>query len=126
MVTRTVDGIANLRAQFHNRLMHFGLDLFLEEDFSAFENLVDMRAQFACFGIDDGELFFDAEGKCVVLCAHGGAANLRQKQCAVIQCRSDLWWCSPSRMPKRKTVVRLCKIAERAPCHRRLQKIAPA
>src|SRR5262245_34300106 len=99
MCAGTANGIANLRAQFHDRLMHFGLDLLLEEDFSSFENFVNMRAQLARFRIDDGELLFDAESERVVFRAHGGAANLRQKHRSVIPIES-------------RSIVDLCQIAE--------------
>src|SRR5882724_10760113 len=72
MPSRPIDGIANLCAQFHHRLVHLGLDLLFENDFSAFENFVNVRPQLARFRIDDGELLFDAEGKRVILCAHRG------------------------------------------------------
>ncbi len=46
-----------------------------------------MRPQLACFRINDRKFLFDAESKCMILCAHGGAANLRQKSRAVIPSR---------------------------------------
>ena len=84
MGARIDNRLANFSAELHDRLVHLGLDLLLEEDFSAFENFVNVRPQLARFRIDDGELLFDAEGECVILYAHRGAANLRQKQPAVI------------------------------------------
>jgi hypothetical protein len=50
---------------------------------------VNMRTQLARFRIDDGKLLFDTESKRMILCAHGGAANLRQKSRAVIPSRVD-------------------------------------
>src|SRR4029077_15224500 len=73
MSARAVDRIANLRAQLHHRLVHLGLDLLLENDFSTLENFVNMRTQLARFRIDDGKLLFDTESKRMILCAHGGA-----------------------------------------------------
>ncbi len=84
MGTRVDDRLANFGAELNNRLMHLGLDLLFERNLPAFEDLLDVRPQLARFRIDDRELLFDAESKCVLLRAHGGAANVGQKQLAVI------------------------------------------
>src|SRR5206468_6987548 len=52
--------------------MHLGLDLLLECNLPALKNFLDVGAQLACFGIDDRELLFDPESKCVLLGVHGG------------------------------------------------------
>src|SRR5258705_11135397 len=110
MPARAIDGIANLRAQLHHRLVHLGLDLLLENDFSTFENFVNMRTQLARFRIDDGELLFDTQSQRMILCAHVGAANLRKKSRAVI----------PSRKVRQEKIVDLTRLRPAHSSSRRL------
>src|SRR5437867_3793742 len=70
MCARMLDGIANLRAEFDHRLVHLRFDLLFEHDFSALENLMNMRTQFARLWINDRELLFNAESECVFFGAH--------------------------------------------------------
>ena len=60
------DRLANLRAEFDDRLVHLRLDLFLKGDFAALENLLDMRTELTRLGIYDRELLLDPESKGVV------------------------------------------------------------
>src|SRR6516164_714256 len=69
---RTPDGIANFGAQLNDRLVHLRFDLLFERDFSAFENFVNVRTQFACLRVDNRELLFDSQSERVVLNAHRG------------------------------------------------------
>ena len=66
MRPRTADRVADFRAQLDDRLVHLRLDLLLEHDFSAFEDLVNMRPQLARRGIDDREFLFNTESKRVI------------------------------------------------------------
>src|SRR5436190_9494372 len=70
MLTGIANRLTNLRAKFDHRLVHLGLDLFLERDLAAFEDLVNMRSQFTRFRIDDGKLFFDPESVDVIFRDH--------------------------------------------------------
>ena len=72
MGTRIDNRLANFSAELNDRLVHLRLDLLFERNFPALENFLDVGAQLACFGIDDRELLFDPESKCVILYAHGG------------------------------------------------------
>src|SRR5678816_2167490 len=65
-----IDVAANFRAQLDHRLMHLGLDLLLEGNFAVLKNLVNVRAQLASFGIDDGKFFLDAKGEDMLFDAH--------------------------------------------------------
>ncbi len=62
-----VSGIAaNPGADFHNRLVHFRFDLFLQDHFTVGENLLDVRTQFARLGIDELQFFLDPESENVI------------------------------------------------------------
>jgi len=50
--------------------MHFRLDLLLERNFAAFENFVNVRAQFPRRRIDNGKFFLDTEGENMIFGAH--------------------------------------------------------
>src|SRR5947208_16979642 len=63
--------------------MHFRFDLLFEHDFSAFENLVNMRTQLARFRIDDGELLFDSKSERVVLHANDDGQEMFLKNNAL-------------------------------------------
>src|SRR4051812_22138497 len=52
---------ADARAHLNDRLMHLGLDAFLEKEPPLFEHLLDVRAQLARLRIDDLELLLDAD-----------------------------------------------------------------
>ena len=67
-----IDVTADFRAQLDDRLMHLGLDLFLERNFAVLQNFVNVRAQLARLGIDDGKFFLDAEGEDMIFDAHFG------------------------------------------------------
>ena len=84
MIARTTDGIANFGAQLNDRLVHLRLDLLFERDFSAFEDLVDMRTQFARLGIDDREFLFDSQSERVLFHAMRPVRNVPHKQRTVI------------------------------------------
>src|SRR5687768_12308713 len=64
------DRLANLRAELHDRLVHLGLDLLLQENFAALQDFLDVRPQLARLRIDDGKLLFDAERKGMVRGGH--------------------------------------------------------
>src|SRR5438270_5943367 len=81
---RMGDRRTNLCAQLDYRLMHLGLDLFLQQNFAAFEDFLNVRAQLARLRIDDGEFLFDAEGECVIRGGHARGMNLSQKIDVVI------------------------------------------
>ena len=66
-----IDVAANFRAQLNHRLMHLRLDLLLERKFAVLQNFMNVRAQLARLGIDDGEFFLDAEGEDMICGAHG-------------------------------------------------------
>src|SRR5688572_22002477 len=56
-----LDVVANARAYFHHRLDHLGFDLLAEQHLALFEDLRDMRAQFARGWVNDLEFLFDAQ-----------------------------------------------------------------
>ncbi len=56
---------ANRSPHFHHRLVHLGLDPFLQDQFALLDDLgVDVRPQVPSFGIDGLILFFDSEREC--------------------------------------------------------------
>src|SRR6266498_2180588 len=67
LLSRATRVMTDLRAKLHDRLMHLGLDLLLQDHFAASQKLLDMRAQLARFRINDLELFLDAEREDVIL-----------------------------------------------------------
>jgi hypothetical protein len=54
--------VADLRADLHDRLVQFRLDL-PHDDVISLENLRDVRLQFARLRVDDLVLFLDADGE---------------------------------------------------------------
>ena len=54
-----------LRADLDDRLVHLALDLIAERRRARREQLGDVRAQLPGLGIDDLELFLDADGEAV-------------------------------------------------------------
>src|SRR5215216_305680 len=56
-----LDVATNARAHFHHRLDHLGLDLLAQQHLAFFEDLRDMRAQFARLWINDLKFLFDAQ-----------------------------------------------------------------
>src|SRR5215212_1782255 len=60
-----LDIATNSRPYFHHRLDHLRLDLLAEQHLALFENLGDVRAQFARLRIDDLKLLLDAQCKFV-------------------------------------------------------------
>src|SRR5438046_10491711 len=60
------DVVTNFSAELDHRLVHLGLDLFLEKNFAAFENFLNVRPQLARLWIDNRELLFDTERISVV------------------------------------------------------------
>ena len=73
VLARIDNRLADFRAELDDRLVHLRLDLLFERDLAAFENLLDVRPQFARLRIDNRELLFDAESVGVVFLAHGGS-----------------------------------------------------
>src|SRR6266545_2035701 len=67
VIARAFDIVANLGAKLDHRLVHLRLDLFLEQNFAALENFLNVRAQLARLRIDNGELLLDSEGVSVFL-----------------------------------------------------------
>src|SRR5689334_2839712 len=59
--------LANIGAELDHRLVHFGFDLFFECDFAFTEDLLNMRAEFARFRINDLELFLNSKCEGVIL-----------------------------------------------------------
>src|SRR5438132_9917686 len=55
--------VTNLSAQFHDRLVHLGLDVLFQNDFAAGKNLLDMRTEFACLRIDDLKFLLNSESE---------------------------------------------------------------
>src|SRR5438045_9398422 len=53
----------DISAKFDDRLMHLGLDLFLQRHGPFPEDLLDVRTQLACLRVDDLELLLDPESK---------------------------------------------------------------
>jgi hypothetical protein len=78
VIARATNGIANFGAQLNDRLMHLRLDLLFERDFSAFEDFVDMGAQFARLGVDNCELLFNSQSERVVFHAMPRTKNIRR------------------------------------------------
>src|SRR5713226_9565613 len=62
VLARVDNRLADLRAKLDDRLVHLGLDLLLEHDFSAFEDFLNVGAQLARLRIDNREFLLDAEG----------------------------------------------------------------
>jgi len=61
MGTRIDNGLANLSAELNDRLVHLRLNLLFERNFSALEDLLDVRPKLACLRINDRKFLFDAE-----------------------------------------------------------------
>src|SRR5438874_106764 len=76
MRPRVVDRIANLGAEFDDRLVHLGLDLLLEQDLATLEDFLNVRLQLARLRIDNRKLLFDAESVGVLLLGHWSPKSL--------------------------------------------------
>src|ERR1043166_6675221 len=70
--------VANFRSELDYRLVHLRFDLLFEHNFAVFENLMNVRAQFASDRIDNREFLLDADGESMGFCAHGGAQLWRK------------------------------------------------
>src|SRR2546423_3716102 len=79
MLTRVCDRRANLRAELHHGLVHLGLDLFLQQNFAALENFLDVGTQLTRLRIDDREFLLDPEREGVVRGGHGCAVYVSSK-----------------------------------------------
>ncbi len=79
------DVAADVGPEFHDRLVHLGLDLFVEYDFSFAEDLLNVGTQFTRFRIDDLELFLDPEGVNVFRCAHALATSAKSGSRASVE-----------------------------------------
>src|SRR5206468_12689618 len=101
MVARTGNRIANLGAEFDDRLVHLRLDLLLEHDLSTLEDFLDVRPQLARLRVDNRKLFLDAESVGVVFPAHSGRI-LNPKRCVVNATRAR---------PTRALLLRLGQIS---------------
>ena len=66
VLSRVTGILANVSADFHNRLVQLWFDLLFQNNFAVGENLLDMRTQFARLGIDDLQLFLNTEGENVI------------------------------------------------------------
>jgi hypothetical protein len=87
VIARTCNGIANFSAELHDRLVHLRLDLLFERDFSAFEDFMNVRTEFARLGINDCELLFDPKSECMLL-------HAMERQ----ECRSKTIHCHPGQV----------------------------
>src|SRR4051812_21674155 len=67
---RVRDRGADLSAKLDDRLVHLRLDLFLQENFSSFEDFLNVRTQLPGLWIDDREFLFDPERERVVRGGH--------------------------------------------------------
>ena len=61
---------ANFRAELDHGLMHLRLDPLLQHYLAILENLLNVRAQLARLGIDNGKLFLDPKSEEVIFWAH--------------------------------------------------------
>src|SRR5205814_4480499 len=94
MRARVIDRIANLGAEFDDRLMHLGLDLLLEQDLATLEDFLNVRLQLARLRIDNRKLLFDTEGVGVLLLGHWSPKSL-----------SKTWRCHQVDRPLRRAVL---------------------
>ena len=90
MLARICNRRTDFRAKLDHRLVHLGLDLFLQQNFAAFENFLNVRSQLARLRIDDGKFLFDAQGVDVIFRSHfvqqpltGEAAQVRVDRCGL-------------------------------------------
>src|SRR5436305_2050511 len=85
LFARVRDRGTNLRAQLDDRLVHFRLDLFFQQDLAALEDFLDVRTELARLRIDNREFLFDPERERMVRGGHGCAINVSQKLRAVMR-----------------------------------------
>ena len=65
-----------------HRLVHFGFDLLLEDDFAAFENFLNVRTQLARLRIDNREFLLDTKSVGVIFRRHAGRkCALKLRRC---------------------------------------------
>ena len=98
LLSRRPDVVTNFGAEFDDRLVHFGFDVFFQEHFAVGENLLNVRTQLAGFGIDDLEFLLDSESKNITLCARASSNGFRSvsagfggSRAIAGQCNTTVW-----------------------------------